>query len=124
MEEQIVRESLVVTTRQVTEADKAIAREYNAVVMRAIAQANRYLTFGPESARQAVTLTLLRSAAKQATVDAKAEIDVSRQAFLEAFSQMTVTHNGELAAPTVDIPTVDQDDSVGDTEVRSRLLRS
>lgn len=124
MEEHLIRETLTYTTRQVTEADKAIASEYNKLAMKAIAQASRYLDYGPETARLAVVSTLLRAAAKQATVDAKAEVEASRVQFLDALSQMTVTANGEPATPALALPTVDQDDGLGDQEVRSRLLRS
>lgn len=124
MEEHLIRETLTYTTRQITAADKAIASEYNKLAMKAIAVASRYLDYGPEPARQAVVLTLLRSAAKSATVDAKAEVEASRVQFLDALSQMTVTSDGEPATPALALPTVDQDDSLGDQEVRSRLLRS
>jgi hypothetical protein len=132
MEEHIVRETLTYTTRQITEIDKAVSAEFNKGVMEAIHWSRKFMRDGPNTARLAIVQTYLRSAAKLSTVDQKAELEVSRRAFLDAFSQMTIPEapetpetfpHGELTAPALPLPALDQDDEVGDTEVRSRLHR-
>lgn len=89
MDQQVIRETLTYTTRNLTEADKALGAEFNKTAFRALAIANRYLTHGPDAARLAVVKSFLSAISKLAAVDAKAEVEASRQIFLRELHQMT-----------------------------------
>ena len=89
MEQQIVKETLSVTTTAVTEEDKALGHEYNRVLWRALAQADRYLTHGPENARLAITKSFLQAASRLSAIDSNSVVEESRTRLLTTMSKMS-----------------------------------
>lgn len=118
MEQQIIRESLSVTTRQITDDDRAIAREFNDLAYEVLERSRRVMKHGPTEERNIIMRVVLGSLSKLSQVDAKAEIDVSREALLSVMQQMTIPANVESTTPAPDLPTVDQVDEAGHPAVR------
>jgi hypothetical protein len=99
MEQQYIRETISVLSTNVSDADKALSHEFNRIAWRALAQAERYLLFGPETARLSVTRTFLQSMAKLSTVDTQSQLEEHRVAFLNTLGRMT-----NVPHPVIDIP--------------------
>lgn len=82
MDQTVVRETISVITTSATQEDKALGAEYNRTMWRALAQANLYLTHGPESARLAITKSFLTAASRLSALDSQSEIEEHRTAFM------------------------------------------
>ena len=114
----LTREVLTVTTQNVSKEDKALGAEVNRIMWKALAQADRYLSHGPESGRQAVVKAALAAATRLGAVDAKREVEVARTALLEVMSGMsdiggkTPIYDAASHAPSTALaePADDQDD--------------
>ena len=117
MEQQLVRETLTYTTRQITEVDKALSAEFNKLAFSVLARAHRVMKYGPPPERMIVMRSVLAAIAKLSAVDAKAEVEASRMEFLDALSQMTSSENALPTVKTLDLTALDQDDEAGDPEV-------
>ena len=89
MEQQVVKETLSITTTAITAEDKALGHEYNRVLWRALAQADRYLTHGPENARLAITKSFLQAASRLSAIDSNSVVEESRTRLLTTMSKMS-----------------------------------
>ena len=88
MEQQVIRETLSVVTSHITDQDKELAAEFNRTAWRALAVANRYLRYGPESARQSVVNNMIRVLSKLSAVSAESELEEHRNIFLREMQEM------------------------------------
>lgn len=84
----LTREVLTVTTTNVSDEDKKLGAEVSRLQWKALAVAERYLDFGPETARRDIVKALLASAARLGAVDANQQLEVSRTALLDAMAGM------------------------------------
>lgn len=85
----VVRETLSVTSVNVTEEDKAIGSEINRLTWIALKQAELYMRFGPERERSMVVRLLLTSASKLSSLDSKTQIDESRTALFQTVDKLS-----------------------------------
>jgi hypothetical protein len=102
MDQQVIRETISVTSTNVTDEDKALGAEFNKTMWRALAQANLYLSHGPESARLTITKSFLTAASRLSALDSQSEIEEHRLAFMSYLShQQTDIHaaGGDPPAP-------------------------
>ena len=102
MDQTVIKETISVVSQHVSEADKELGAEFNRVAWLALQQAAVYLRFGPESARLAVTRTMVQSMARLSAIDAKAQIEEHRLAFMRTLRKMSDVprqdHYAELEA--------------------------
>ena len=111
MDQTVIRETISVTATNVTEVDKALGAEFNRTMWRALAQANLYLTHGPESARLAITRSFLTAASRLSALDSQAEVEVARQSFERILTTMaTEVPQHDAITETSTERTDDQDD--------------
>lgn len=99
MEQQFIRETISVLSTNVSEADKALSHEFNKVAWKALAQADSYLTFGPETARLSITRTFLQAMAKLSSVDTQSQLEEHRVAFLNTIGRMSNVPQRVLDVP-------------------------
>ena len=119
MDQQVIRETITYSARNITDTDRALGAEFNELALEAMYRARRYMRYGPHDARVAVVTAMLRATAKTAAVDAKAEIEVARTALLDAFSQMTLpSPDGEPTPVALPVSAFDQNDETRDQAVR------
>jgi hypothetical protein len=110
MEQQILRETLSITSVQVTDEDKALGHEVNRVMWRALAQADRYLTHGPEPARLAITKAFLTMASRFSAIDSNAVVEQSRVQLLSTLSKMQSIDTNASDTPALAGRPDDQDE--------------
>jgi hypothetical protein len=91
MDQQFIRETISVTSTNITEEDKLLGAEFNRTMWRALAQANLYLKHGPETARLAITKSFLTAASRLSALDSQSEIEEHRVAFLSYLSHQAET---------------------------------
>jgi hypothetical protein len=82
MDQVVIRESIATISQNVTEQDKALGREFNALQWEALKIAHRYLKYGPEDCRLAVVKSVLSATARLSAVDTQSEIETHRTAFM------------------------------------------
>lgn len=88
MEEKVVRETISITQHNVTDEDKALAAEFNKTAWQALAQANRYLIHGPESARLNITKSFIGVLSRLSAVDTESALEAHRTTFLRELAEM------------------------------------
>lgn len=102
MDQTVIRETVSVISQHVSEQDKELGAEFNRVAWMALEQAALYLKHGPEPARLAVTRTMVSTLARLSAIDAKAQIEEHRVAFMRTLSKMSDVprqdHRAELEA--------------------------
>ena len=102
MDQTVIKETISVISQHVSEQDKELGAEFNRVAWLALQQAAVYLRFGPESARLAVTRTMVQSMARLSAVDTKAQIEEHRIALMRTMAKMSDVpvrdHHAELEA--------------------------
>jgi len=89
VENTVYRETISVTSTQISEEDKALGARYNQVLWRALEQADIYLKHGPESARLQITKSFLSAASRLSAIDSQSEIETHRASFLAVLAKMT-----------------------------------
>lgn len=111
MDQQILRETLIIRNKQVTEADRILGEEFNQVAMMALNRARRYLLFGPESSRLAITKQFLSAISKLSNISAEETLEQHREQFLSYLSSETqVTHHlTEYESKAITASSEDQD---------------
>lgn len=82
MDQTVIRETLSITTKNVTEDDKALGAEFNRLAWMAMEQAERYLVCGPEDARIAVTRDFIKAMSRLSAADSSRELEEHRVAFM------------------------------------------
>lgn len=85
----VIRETLSITTQNITEEDKVLGQMYNKVAMKALKQADHYLRKGPDDARLAITKAFMSSIARLSAIDSKTQIDESREALFSTMDKIT-----------------------------------
>jgi hypothetical protein len=99
----VVRETLSVTSVNVTEEDKALGFEYNRLAWMALKRAELYLQFGPERERLAVVKSFLASTAKLSSLESKSQIDESRTALFNVLDQISAVEEVRPVVTALDI---------------------
>ena len=84
----LTREILTVTQANVTEEDKKLGAEVTRLQWKALAVAERYLDFGPESARRDIVKAFISSATRLGAVDAASDVEIMRTQLLSVMSGM------------------------------------
>lgn len=113
MEQQLVREILTVTTKSVTEADKAVGARFTQVSMLALDQAESYLLYGTETERLAITKSFLTAISRLAATDTDDKLEAHRTTFLRTLSSMSddiTPHLTNAETEAITVGTHDQDD--------------
>lgn len=116
MDQTVVKETISVITKNVTEVDKALGAEFNRIGFMALNQAERYLLgFHGEGARLSITNTFLKTMARLSAADASKEIEEHRATFLGYLTSQHADINPhipeaiDVGSASVTGPTDDQD---------------
>lgn len=111
MDQSYIREVISVTATNITDEDKALGAEFNKTMWRALAQANLYLTHGPETARLTITKAFLTAASRLSALDSQSEIEEHRIAFSQLLlSQTDVPPRHYDAIPATSTQSTDDQD--------------
>jgi phosphate uptake regulator len=95
-ESEIIRETISITRRSVTEEDKEVAALYTQVVKKGLNRALYLLRFGTPSEKLRIATASMSSAARLAAVDAAAEIEEHRVELERMMDEITTVADRQI----------------------------